>query len=79
MSHTIEFQATTGAGNVEVNVTMSFEADKYTSWAENIDMVTFNGMDIMGLMTEEQFSELEAQGMEAIKAQREWEVVNYEP
>ena len=79
MSHTIEFQATTGAGGVEVNVTMSFEADKYTSWAENIDMVTFNGMDIMGLLTEEQFSELETQGMEAIKAQREWEVVNYEP
>jgi len=79
MSHTIEFQAATGAGGVEVNVTMSFEADKYTSWAENIDMVTFNGMDIMGLLTEEQFSELEAQGMEAIKAQREWEVVNYEP
>lgn len=79
MSHTIEFQAITGAGGVEVNVTMSFEADKYTSWAENIDMVTFNGMDIMGLLTEEQFSDLEAQGMEAIKAQREWEVVNYEP
>jgi len=79
MSNTIDFQATTGAGSVEVNVTMSFEADKYTSWAENIDMVTFNGMDIMGLMTEEQFSELEAQGMEAIKAQREWQIVNYEP
>jgi hypothetical protein len=42
-------------------------------------MVTFNGMDIMGLLTEEQFADLEAQGMEAIKAQREWEVVNYEP
>ena len=79
MTHTIDFEATTGAGDVEVKVTMSFEADKYTSWAENIDMVTFEGVDIMGLLTEEQFSELEAQGMEAIKAQREWEVVNYEP
>lgn len=79
MSHTIEFQATTGAGDVEVNVTMSFEADKYTSWAENIDMVTFEGKDIMGLLTDEQFADLEAQGMEAIKAQREWEKVNYEP
>lgn len=79
MSHTIEFQATTGAGDVEVNVTMSFEADKYTSWAENIDMVKFEGVDIMGLLTEEQFADLEAQGMEAIKAKREWKVVNYEP
>jgi hypothetical protein len=77
--YSIDFTATTGAGDVEVKVTMSFEADQYTSWAENIDMVTFNGMDIMGLMTEEQFSELEAQGMEAIKIQREWEVLNYEP
>jgi hypothetical protein len=77
--HTINFEATTGAGDVEVQVTMSFEADQYSSWAENIDMVTYNGMDIMGLMTDEQFAELEAQGIEAIQAQREWEIVNYEP
>ena len=77
--YSIDFVATTGVGDVEVKVTMSFEADRYTSWAENIDMVTFEGVDIMGLLTEEQFSELEAQGMEAIKAQREWEKVNYEP
>ena len=77
--YAIDFTATTGAGDVEVKVTMTFEADRYTSWAENIEMVTFNGMDIMGLLTEEQFADLEAQGMEAIKAKREWEVVNYEP
>jgi hypothetical protein len=79
MTHTISFEAITGAGGVEVQVTMSFEADKYTSWAENIEMVTYNGMDIMGLMTEEQFAELEAQGIKAIEEQREWEVANYEP
>jgi hypothetical protein len=77
--YAIDFTATTGAGDVEVKVTMTFEADRYTSWAENIDMVTFNGMDIMGLLSDEQFADLEAQGMEAIKAQREWETVNYEP
>ena len=77
--HTINFEATTGAGDVEVQVTMSFEADKYTSWAENIDMVTFEGVDIMGLLTDEQFSDLETQGIEAIQAKREWEIVNYEP
>jgi len=64
--HTINFEATTGAGDVEVQVTMSFKADQYTSWAENIEMVTYNGMDIMGLMTEEQFSDLEAKGIKAI-------------
>ena len=77
--YAIDFTATTGAGDVEVKVTMSFEADRYTSWAENIDMVKFEGVDIMGLLTEEQFSDLEAQGMEAIKSQREWEKINYEP
>jgi hypothetical protein len=77
--YAIDFTATTGAGNVEVKVTMSFEADRYTSWAENIDMVTFEGKDIMGLLTDEQFAELEAQGMEAIKIEREWETMNYEP
>ena len=79
MTHTIDFEATTGAGDVEVKVTMSFEADKYTSWAENIEMVTYNGMDIMGLMTDEQFEELEAKGIKAIEAQRVWETENYEP
>jgi hypothetical protein len=77
--HTINFEATTGAGDVEVQVTMTFKADKYTSWAENIEMVTYNGMDIMGLMTDEQFEELEAKGIKAIEAQRVWETENYEP
>ena len=77
--HTINFEATTGAGDVEVQVTMSFKADKYSSWAENIEMVTYNGMDIMGLMTDEQFADLEAKGVRAIETQRHWEIVNYEP
>jgi hypothetical protein len=77
--HTINFDATTGAGDVNVKVTMSFKADKYSTWAENIEMVTFNGMDIMGLMTEEQFADLEAKGVRAIETQRHWEIVNYEP
>ena len=77
--HTIDFDATTGAGDVEVKVTMSFKADKYSSWAENITMVTYNGMDIMGLMTDEQFADLEAKGVRAIESQRHWEIVNFEP
>ena len=77
--YSIDFVATTGAGDVEVKATMTFKADKFSTWAENIDMVTFNGMDIMGLLTEEQFADLEAQGIRAIETQREWEIVNYEP
>jgi hypothetical protein len=77
--YTIDFDATTGAGNVEVKVTMSFEADKYSTWAENIEMVTYSGMDVMGMMTDEQFAELEAEGLKAIDAKRQWEKDNYEP
>jgi hypothetical protein len=77
--HTINFDAQTGSGDVEVQVTMSFKADKYSSWAENIEMVTYNGMDILGLMTDEQFADLEAKGIRAIETQRHWEIVNYEP
>ena len=77
--HTINFDATTGAGDVEVQVTMSFKADKYSSWAENIEKVTFEGVDITGVMTEEQFADLEAKGIRAIEEQRNWEIVNYEP
>jgi hypothetical protein len=77
--HTIDFDATTGAGDVDVKVTMSFKADKYSSWAENITMVTYNGMDVMGLMTDEQFADLEAKGVRAIETQRHWEIVNFEP
>ena len=76
---TINFEGKTGAGDVEVQVTMSFKADKYTSWAENIEMVTYNGMDIMGLMTHDQFMDLEAQGIKAITASRVWELENFEP
>jgi hypothetical protein len=77
--YTIDFDATTGAGNVEVKVTMSFEADKYSTWAENIEMVTYSGMDVMGMMTDEQFADLEAEGLKAIDAKRQWEKDNYEP
>ena len=76
---TINFMAQTGAGDVEVQVTMSFKEDKYTSWAENIEMVTYNGMDIMGLMTDEQFADLEAKGIKAIDAKKVWELENFEP
>jgi hypothetical protein len=75
----IDFVAQTGAGDVDVEVTMSFKADKYSSWAENIEMVKFNGMDIMGLLTEEQFADLEAKGLKAIDAKKQWELENFEP
>jgi len=77
--YSIDFVATTGAGDVEVNATMTFKADKYSSWAENIEKVTLEGVDITGVLTDEQFADLEAKGIKAIEAQREWEIVNYEP
>lgn len=77
--HTINFEATTGAGDETVQVTMSYKADKYSTWAENIESVTFNGMDVMGLLTEEQFADLEAKGIRAMEEKKVWDSNNYEP
>ena len=79
MTNMIDFEATTGAGDELVQVTMSFQADKFSSWAENIETVTFNGMDVMGLLSDEQFKELEAKGIKAIDDKKVWEIANYEP
>lgn len=79
MQHSFDFEATTGAGDETVQVTMSYKADKYSTWAENIESVTFNGMDVMGLLTEEQFADLEAKGIRAMEEKKVWDSNNYEP
>lgn len=79
MTYSIEFQATTGAGSETVNVTMVYERDDIGIYAENIESITFNGMDVMGLLSDEQFMELELQGCQAIHDQTKFAMENYEP
>jgi ABC-type transporter MlaC component len=57
------FNATTGAGNVTVTCKMSYERDEHGTFFENIEDVTYEGISIMGLLTDEQYSELEMVGI----------------
>lgn len=56
------FNATTGAGGVTVTCKMSYERDEHGTFFENIEDVTYEGISIMGLLTDEQYSELEIDG-----------------
>ena len=58
---------------------MSYEMDESGVYAENIDALTYNGMDIMGLLSEEQFADLEIQGCKAVHDEIKSAMENYEP
>jgi len=79
MTYHITFQTTTGAGSQIVNVTMSYERDHDGVYAESIDEITFNGMDIMGLLSDEQCADLEIAGCKAIDDEIKFAMENYEP
>jgi len=79
MSNTINFQATTGAGGEIVQVTMSYEEDIDGVYAENIESVKFEGVEVIGLISEEQFAELEIEGCNAINENKIIAMQNYEP
>jgi hypothetical protein len=57
------FNATTGAGGVTVTCKMSYERDEHGTFFENIEDVTYEGISIMGLLIDEQYSELEMVGI----------------
>jgi hypothetical protein len=56
------FNATTGAGGETVTCKMSYERDEHGTYAENIESIIFMGIEVIGLLTEEQFAELEING-----------------
>jgi hypothetical protein len=57
-----EFDTTTGEGSVIVTVVMSCERDEEGTYNENIDEVWFEGRNVMGIFTDQQFKELEIEG-----------------
>ena len=58
------FEAKTGGGGETVTCKMTYERDEYGTYAENIETVTFGAdkVDVTGLLSEEQFAELEIDG-----------------
>jgi hypothetical protein len=59
MESTWEFDTTTGAGSEVVTVVYGYEYDADSSYNENIKEIWFKGRDVMGLLSDEQFKELE--------------------
>ena len=59
MEKTWEFDTTTGAGSEVVTVVYEYENDGETTYNENIKEIWFNGRDVIGLLSDEQFKELE--------------------
>lgn len=63
IDYEFEFNATTGAGDETVTCRMVYERDEGGTYAENIESVMFEGVDVIGLISDEQFCELEMIGM----------------
>ena len=57
------FNAETGGGGETVTCRMIYERDECGTFAENIETVTFEGVEVTGLISEEQFNELEMVGI----------------
>ena len=57
--NTWEFDTTTGEGSVIVTVVYEYESDQDGTYNENIKEVWFEGRDVMGIFSAEQFAELE--------------------
>jgi hypothetical protein len=61
------FNATTGAGGETVTCKMTYERDEHGPYFENIETVKFEGVEVTGLIAEEQFSELEMVGVNKLR------------
>jgi hypothetical protein len=57
-----EFDTTTGEGSEIVTVVMVYEADEEGVYNENIEEVWFEGRNVTGLFTVEQYKEMEIEG-----------------
>ena len=68
IDYEFEFNATTGAGGETVTCKMTYERDEHGPYFESIEDVTFEGVSVIGLLSEEQFAELEMVGINKLNA-----------
>jgi hypothetical protein len=59
MMNTWEFDTTVGAGSEIVTVVYEYENDGETTYNESIKEVWFEGKNVIGLFSDEQFKELD--------------------
>jgi hypothetical protein len=54
-----QFETTTGEGQFEITVHVSYEADEHGIFNDNIDKITQKDFDLTGIFCAEQLAELE--------------------
>ena len=59
MESTWEFDTTTGEGSEIVTIVYEYEQDEDSTYNESIKEVWFEGRNVIGLFSDEQFKELE--------------------
>ena len=62
MMNTWEFDTTVGAGSEVVTIVYEYEQDQDSTYNESIREIWFEGRDVIGLLSDEQFKELEMEG-----------------
>ena len=62
MEKTWEFHTIAGAGSEVVTVVYEYEFDEDSTYNESIREIWFQGRNVVGLISDEQFKELEMEG-----------------
>lgn len=62
------FEAKTGAGDEFVTCRMVYEMDEGGAYAQNIESVMFEGKEVIGLISDDQFTELGNIGIDKLTA-----------
>lgn len=57
-----KFDTTVGEGSVIVTVVMEYEQDEEGVYNENIEEIWFEGRNVLGIFTVEQFKDMEIEG-----------------
>ena len=60
------FEAKTGGGGETVICKMSYERDEDGAYRQNIESILFDGKEVIGLISEDQFTELEGVGIDKL-------------
>jgi hypothetical protein len=81
MENKYEFDTTAGAGSEVVTIVYQYEHDGETSYNENIEEIWFEGRNVIGLFSDEQFKELEMEAAMRFQhhKQTKGQTADYEP
>jgi hypothetical protein len=81
MESKYEFDTKTGAGSEVVTIVYRYEYDDDSSYNENIEEIWFEGRNVIGLFSDEQFKELEMEAAMRFQhhKQTKGQEVDFEP